>query len=413
MNEEKLAYVFFSDSEDRDIFVGTITSSFLNGKEIHSFSFDDSYLRSAKNRSFFIDPDLSFYSGRQFVSTGKTTFGFLSDSSPDRWGRLLLQRQETALAKDESRRPKILTEFDYLLGVNDFSRNGALRFKRSLDGPFEAPSNHHDIPPMTSLRELEEASRLIDENKPLDEKRLQLLMAPGSSLGGARPKASVVAPDGSLWIAKFPSKNDRYDVGSFEMVAHDLAKLCSINVAEARLGSFSQYGKTYLSKRFDRKGSHRIPFASAMALLGKTDGENASYLDLVSFITSQGDSPLEDLHELYRRLIFNVVIANTDDHLRNHGFLFSGEGWRLSPAYDLNPSIDKNQLVLSIDEISHDLDLNLVRSLAPKFAIDSNLAQTIIYSIQTAIKNNYYSLTEKYEIPDEISKEIYSYFQIG
>lgn len=264
---------------------------------------------------------------------------------------------------------------------------------------------------MATLRGLEDAAREIEEDKPVAESSLNLLMAPGSSLGGARPKASVLDPNDVLWIAKIPSINDDYDIGGFEMVAHDLAALCEIQVPEARLDHFSLYGNTYLSKRFDRVGTLRIPFESAMSLLEKSDGEDASYLDLVSFLQSHGSQTKKDLQELFRRMVFNIVIANTDDHLRNHGFLFGKKGWRLFPAYDLNPRSGKKELTLSIDGFHHDLDLGAAVHAAANFDCQESDASQIIKQIQQIVQKNFYPLADKYGISKESARRIFAFFK--
>lgn len=409
-NEEK-AYVYLSFQGD-NLLVGMAYNSFVAGKETPSFSFDESYFHWPFAAAFFLDPDLSFFPGRQFLTSSKETFGFLSDSSPDRWGRLLLQRQEIALAKKEGRRPRTLDAFDYLLGVNDEARMGALRFKKEPNGPFLALPSHDSIPPMTSLRELESISRAFESNETISDERLRRLVVPGSSLGGARPKASVKAPDGSLWLAKFPSRQDSYPVASFEMVAHDLASLCGIRVAEARLGSFSRFGKTFLSKRFDRLGEERIPFASALALTGKTDGKEAGYLDLASLLKAKGSRPKEDLRELFRRLLFNIAIANTDDHLRNHGFLLEKNGWRLAPAFDMNPNPDKNYLTLSVDGVSHELDFAAALAVAPVFGYQPGEAKELKGAIVKTIADNYGKLAKRYGIRDEDASRMSLFFHL-
>ena len=237
---------------------------------------------------------------------------------------------------------------------------GGLRFKTVESENYLSDDKELATPPWTTLRQLESASLAFEKNDDgMEEKWLKQLVAPGSSLGGARPKASVLAPDGSLWIAKFPSKNDEINVGAWEMVVHDLAVLCQFNVPEAKLENFSKIGSTFLTKRFDRVGNKRIHFVSAMTLLGKNDGANAadgsSYLDIASLIRQNSETPKKDLFELWRRIVFNMAVSNTDDHLRNHGFLMGKEGWRLSPLYDVNPNIYGDTLSLNVD-----LDSNLM-----------------------------------------------------
>lgn len=315
--------------------IGTLYMDGGRGKEVISFEYEEEWLAN-EERNFVFDPDLSMFRGRQYTPLDKSMFGVFADSCPDRWGRLLMKRREAILAKKEERKPKRLTDMDFLLGVYDETRMGALRFAVFEGGPFLANDKDLATPPWTTLRKLESASLAFEKNDDgMEEKWLRQLLAPGSSLGGARPKASVAAPDGSLWIAKFPSKNDDVNIGAWEMVVHDLATLCGLHVPEAKLECFSKNGSTFLTKRFDRKGKNRIHFASAMTLLGKTDGASAadgsSYLDIASFIRKYGAAPKKDLQELWRRIVFNMAVSNTDDHLRNHGFLLSDEGWLLSP----------------------------------------------------------------------------------
>ena len=298
MSNMKKVYVYENWSGPDPEKIGVLYMDGGKGREVISFEYNEEWLAN-KTDNFVFDPDLSFYIGRQYAPLDKTMFGVFADSCPDRWGRLLMKRREAILAKKEERKPKRLTDLDFLLGVYDETRMGALRFALSEKGPFVSNDKDLATPPWTTLRKLESASLAFEKNEDgMEEKWLKQLLAPGSSLGGARPKASVSAPDGSLWIAKFPSKNDDVNVGAWEMVVHDLAVLCGLNVPEAKLENFSKIGSTFLVKRFDREGAKRIHFASAMTLLGKNDGANAAdgsgYLDLAS---------LENT-ELYRKKIY-------------------------------------------------------------------------------------------------------------
>ncbi len=370
------------------------------GKEIISFEYDEKWI-SDSACSFVFDPDLSLYKGRQYVPLNKSMFGVFADSCPDRWGRLLMKRREAVLAKRENRKPRRLTDIDFLLGVYDETRMGALRFAVSEDGVFVANDKELATPPWTTLRELEAASLEFEKNEDgMDEKWLRQLLAPGSSLGGARPKASVVAPDGSLWIAKFPSKQDDENVGAWEMVVHDLAVLCGLYVPEAKLENFSKIGSTFLTKRFDRKGRQRIHFASAMTLLGKTDGADATdgsgYLEIASFIRQYGATPKKDLQELWRRIVFNMAVSNTDDHLRNHGFLLSGEGWTLSPMYDVNPNADGDVLSLNVDEDNNLIDFDLAVSASKMYELPKKQAEESVDEIKDIVENNWKRLAKKY-----------------
>lgn len=380
--------------------IGTIYIDGGKGREVVSFEYDEKWLSDLTN-GFVFDPDLSLYKGRQYVPLNKSMFGVFADSCPDRWGRLLMKRREAIFAKREGRKPRWLTDIDYLLGVYDETRMGALRFAVSENGPFVADDKELATPPWTTLRELETASLAFEKNEDgMDEKWLKQLLAPGSSLGGARPKASVVAPDASLWIAKFPSKQDNINVGAWEMVVHDLAVLCGLRVPEAKLENFSKSGSTFLSKRFDREERKRIHFASAMTLLGKQDGadaaEGSSYLDIASFIRQYGAAPKKDLQELWRRIVFNMAVSNTDDHLRNHGFILAGEGWRLSPLYDVNPNADGDVLSLNVDENSSLIDFNLALSIAKMYEMPTKQAEEVLGEVKNTVENHWKRLAQKY-----------------
>jgi serine/threonine-protein kinase HipA len=395
-DEEKIIYVY-SDWIEPCSLMGKMYVNYSRGREVTAFEFDDNWLK-ANNSSICYDPDLSYYSGRQYAPLDKQLFGIFSDSCPDRWGRLLMKRREETYAKKEDRKPKKLTETDYLLGVYDQTRMGGLRFSLSEGGQFLSADKELAAPPWTTLRTLENASIAFENSDDSDnEKWLKQLIAPGSSLGGARPKASVLAPDGSLWIAKFPSKNDDMDVGAWEMVVHDLAELCAINVPPAKIESFSKYGSTFLVKRFDRNGERRIHFSSAMTLLGKKDGDdNVSYLDLVSFIKSNGVSPHKDLEELFKRLVFTVAVSNTDNHLRNHGFLLTERGWELSPMFDVNPNNAGYNLALNIDLNNNDLDIGLALSTAKYYNLPLAKAEKIANDIVGMVNDKWRQLATKY-----------------
>ena len=379
--------------------IGTLYIDGGKGKEVISFEYDEEWLTKA-DRSFVFDPDLSLFRGRQYTPLDKPMFGVFADSCPDRWGRLLMKRREAILAKKEDRKPRRLTEIDFLLGVNDETRMGALRFSEVENGPFVADDKDFATPPWTTLRKLELASLAFEKNDDgMEDKWIKQLIVPGSSLGGARPKASVVAPDESLWIAKFPSKQDDVNVGAWEMVVHKMAALCGLNVPEAKLESFSQTGSTFLTKRFDRERKQRIHFASAMTLLGKNDGASAtdgsSYLDIVSLIRKYGSTPKKDLHELWRRIVFNMAVSNTDDHLRNHGFLLSNEGWKLSPVYDVNPNAEGDALSLNVDENSNSIDFELALSVARLFEVTEKQAIEEMNEIKNVVETNWRSLAQQ------------------
>ena len=374
--------------------MGVLTANHIKGEEVFSFQYDDAWLKSGK--ATLLDPDLGLFSGFQHLRDEKKNFGIFLDSSPDRWGRVLMKRREALLAKEKNRKPRKLFETDYLLGICDSLRMGALRFKTDVEGNFLDNDKNFTAPPWTSIRELEQASieyeKAIEKDDPNLLKWLNVLYAPGSSLGGARPKVNIQGTDGSLWIAKFPSKNDDINIGAWEMLANSLAKKAELNCAEGRIQKFNNKHHTYLTKRFDRneKGG-RIHFASAMTLLGYTDGTGAedgvSYLELAEFIVQHGSNPDNDLKELFKRIVFSICISNTDDHLRNHGFLLNDKGWSLSPAYDINPNPDGTGLKLNIDLTDNSLNLNLALEASEFFRLEKKETEKIISNTKKIISN--------------------------
>lgn len=380
---QKDVLVYFQDESGSDLPVGSLHVQSLRGKESFSFQASDEWLRRSLFR--FLDPDLGQFSGPQYLRDDKPNFGLFMDSSPDRWGRMLMRRRESLWARQEGRPARNLGESDFLLGVFDGNRMGALRFKAAWDGPFL--DNHADLaaPPLARLRQLEQASLHLEQSDSEDDKDyakwLRMLVAPGSSLGGARPKANVIDPTGQLWIAKFPSMNDSVDQGSWETLSTELARRGGIHVADFRPERFGKCGRTFLTRRFDRDGSRRIHFASAMTLLGRRDGadsaEGASYLELAELITRICSTAEQDLRELWRRILFSIAISNTDDHLRNHGFLLGAKGWQLSPAFDLNPNPDGTGLTLNISEHDNALDFELALSVARYFRISPQEAKKL------------------------------------
>ena len=402
MNTEKTIYVHLENSSENLISVGKLFVNFEKGTERFSFAFDEAFLSSEYSTLFF-DAYLYQFQCRQYLPSDKALFGVFSDAAPDRWGRLLMKRREAIVARNEDRKPRKLTESDYLLGVYDESRMGALRFSLAQDGPFLSDEKDYATPPFEYLRKLEEASREFEKDENLlEDKWVRQLIGPGSSLGGARPKATVKDVDGSLWMAKFPSKNDDYDVGAWEQVAHDLAMRCGLNVPEAKLMRFSKLGSTFLVKRFDRNGKQRIPFMSAMTALGKKDGASAadgtSYLDIVSFIRANGAEPKADLEELWRRIVFNMAVSNTDDHLRNHGFIMTPNGWRLSPLYDVNPFPDSDYLALNIDDEDNSISIDLAISSAKYFGITDLEAERKAKEILSVVGDNWEKAALRYGI---------------
>ena len=312
---------------------------------------------------------------------------------PDTWGRTLMKRRESLLAKEEERPAKKLHELDFLLGVNDESRMGALRFKLDKIGPFLNNDRTYPIPPWSSVRELQHGISLIETDKSNKEIRkwLNIILAPGSSLGGARPKANIMDEKGQLWIAKFPSKEDTADKAAWEYLAYKLAVKSGIEMNESRIQKVSGKHHTFFTKRFDRIKNKRIHFASAMTMTGNNEDtikENpAGYLDIAEFIQFNETNNTKELHQLWRRIAFNIAISNTDDHLRNHGFLLSREGWQLSPAYDINPSVEKDGLSLTIDTNNNSLDFDLAKSVGEYFQLNKRQMEEILKEIKSSVRN--------------------------
>ena len=331
----------------------------------------------------------------QYTQPGKDIFGCFSDALPDRWGRTLLLSREQIAASEEGRPVRRLSSFDYLTGIDDFSRMGGFRFKEEKDGDFINVDESLKIPPLTDVRELIAASMEIErseeENLLPAKKWINQLVMPGSSLGGARPKASVIGEDKTLYVAKFPSRKDDYDAGLWEHFAHLLAKKAGVNAAHTEVLSVGEKYHTLLSKRFDRTPeSRRIHFASAMTLLGLSDGDNATtghgYLDIVDFILQNCTNVEANLQELYRRVAFNACIGNSDDHFRNHGFLLTAKGWVLSPAYDMNPTLNECQSLL-ITSTSNKADLRILLNACEDYMIGRKVAEDIIREVANAVKN--------------------------
>lgn len=396
---QKNIFVYDDFSAGRPILMGILYVNVIKGGEAYSFEYDRGWLK--KNRlALTLDPELMPYPGRQYPS-GKNIFGLFADASPDRWGRILMNKRERILAEKEGRKPSKLYDSDYLLGVYDETRMGGIRFKTNLDGEFLSDDRETAAPPWASLRTLEEASRNFETDETgLSERWLNQLIKPGSSLGGARPKATVVDTKNQLWIAKFPSKNDENDTGAWEMVAHDLAALCGLNVPEARLEKFSPLGSTFLIKRFDRLENKRVHFASAMTLLEKTDGASAadgsSYLDIAAFIKSYGAQPKKNLVELWKRIVFNMAVTNTDDHLRNHAFIFTDKGWVLSPLYDVNPVPYGDELSLNVDNEDNSISIELAVQTSVKFGIPKPDAETYAENILKIVRDNWEKSANEY-----------------
>lgn len=398
---QKTIFVYDDFSTDQPVLMGSLYVNVIKGGESYSFEYDKGWLKKT-SLTLTLDPELMPYSGRQYP-TGKNIFGLFADASPDRWGRVLMNKRERILAEKEGRKPSKLYDSDYLLGVYDETRMGGIRFKVNPEGPFLSDDKETAAPPWATLRTLEEASRNFENDETgLTEKWLNQLIKPGSSLGGARPKATVVDTKNQLWIAKFPSKNDENDTGAWEIVAHDLAALCGLNVPEAKLEKFSPLGSTFLIKRFDRLGSKRVHFASAMTLLVKKDGASAadgsSYLDIAAFIKSYGAQPKKDLIELWKRIVFNMAVTNNDDHLRNHAFILTDKGWILSPLYDVNPVPYGDELSLNVDEDDNSISIDLAVQTAVKFGISKSDAEAVAEDILQIVRDNWERTAARYAL---------------
>lgn len=373
-------------------YIGELGYESLRGADSYSFTFDNEWLRL--HSDLFLSDDLNNYPGQQYTQPDKDIFGCFSDALPDRWGRTLLLRREQIAAEEEKRPVRRLSSFDFLTGIDDFSRMGGFRFKEDLDGEFINVSESLKIPPLTDIRELIAASAEIEkseENNMLpDRKWIAQLVQPGTSLGGARPKANVVDTDKTLYVAKFPSRKDDYDVGLWEHFSHLLAAKAGVNVAQTKVLATGEKYHTLLSRRFDRASDgKRIHFASAMSLLGLSDGDNATsghgYLDIVDFIIQNSTDVERNLQELFRRVAFNICIGNSDDHFRNHGFLLTAKGWTLSPAYDMNPTLNEYQSLL-ISSTSNKADLSVLLGACEDYMLNRKTAEKIVSEVVEAVK---------------------------
>jgi serine/threonine-protein kinase HipA len=370
--------------------MGTMHAQSSGRQEVFSFEYAPEWL--ASESAFAFDPDLQLLEGAQYPAQSRGNFGIFLDSAPDRWGRLLMQRRENLRARQEVRTARRLTEWDYLLGVHDETRLGALRLRSLSGGEFIDSDARMAAPPITSVRELQAASagleqHIDEEDNPEYARWLNQLLAPGSSLGGARPKASVRDEAGHLCIAKFPSRADTRNMAAWEMLAHRLAAKCQIHLPAARLLDTGDQS-TFLVKRFDRTaGGGRRAFVSAMTLTQRRDGEpGASYLELVELLQRQGADTLGDTHQLFRRIVFSILIHNTDDHLRNHGFFIEDRGVRLSPAYDINPSVERDDLTLAINETETACDVEVARAAHKMYALSLKDADGLIAEVAAAVK---------------------------
>ena len=385
------------------VLVGELGYESLRGTDSYSFCYDHNWLRQYSD--LYLSADINNYTGLQFTQPDRDIFGCFGDALPDRWGRLLLNRREQIRAQEEKRPVRKLSSYDYLLGIDDYSRMGGFRFKESPDGEFINCDATLRIPPLTDIQVLVAASMEVEKSEERnllpDKKWLLQLVHPGTSLGGARPKAGVLNEEGELCVAKFPSRNDEYDIGLWEHLSHLLAKEAGVEAAETRAITAGEKYHTLLSKRFDRTtDGHRRHFASAMTLLGLTDGCNAQtgngYLDIVDFILQHCCNVEANLRQLYRRVAFSIAIGNSDDHFRNHGFLLTPKGWTLAPAYDLNPTFNDHQSLL-INATTNRSDLQLLLASSEEYMISKEEATRIIEEVKDGV-SQWRSMATRLEI---------------
>jgi serine/threonine-protein kinase HipA len=382
MDREILVYV---DLRGTPCLVGRLWVRIRKEREGATFEYDKSWL--AHPERFSLEPALKLGPGPFHTASDQPLFGAIGDSAPDRWGRVLMRRAERRRAERERQAPRTVKEIDYLLMVDDEARLGAIRFAEREGGPFLADRAPTRIPPLIELPRLLSAAEHVLDDRDSDED-LRLLLAPGSSLGGARPKASVRDRDGHLAIAKFPSKGDEVNTVLWEALALTLAEKAGIPVPLWRLESVA--GRpVLLLRRFDREHAMRVPFVSAMSMLDAKDNEARSYLEFVDILRQHGAAPKEDMHALWRRIVFSILISNTDDHLRNHGFLWAGPaGWRLSPAYDLNPvptDVKPRILTTAIDLDNGTASLKLALDVAGYFELLPSEARRIAAEVGRAV----------------------------
>ena len=388
----KRLYVYADfDWLDEAELMGELTCDTVRGNETYGFSFAREWL--AQHGDVFFGEDLRNYPGVQYTSPEKDIFSCFSDALPDRWGRTLLNRREQIVASEEKRPVRRLNSFDYLVGIDDESRMGGFRFSEIPGGKYINCDASLRVPPLANVCELMQAAHEIEASEELhvlpSKRWLMQLLRPGTSLGGARPKATVKDDDGNLAVAKFSSRKDDYDVALWEHFCHVMGRKAGINVADTHVVSGGQYN-ILLSKRFDRTGAgRRKHFASALTLLGLNDGDNAStgcgYTDIVDFIVRCGCDVKNNLEELYRRVAFNIIVGNSDDHFRNHGFILTQKGWSLSPAYDINPTLYEEQSLL-INRETNKSDLDILLKSAGEYMLSADVAARIIAEVKTSMK---------------------------
>lgn len=388
----KRLYVYADfDWLDEAELMGELTCDTVRGNETYGFSFAREWI--AQHGDVFFGEDLRNYPGVQYTSPEKDIFSCFSDAFPDRWGRTLLNRREQIVASEEKRPVRRLNSFDYLVGIDDESRMGGFRFSEIPGGKYINCDASLRVPPLANVSELMQAAHEIEASEELhvlpSKRWLMQLLRPGTSLGGARPKATVKDDDGNLAVAKFPSRKDDYDVALWEHFCHVMGRKAGINVADTHVVSGGRYN-ILLSKRFDRTGAgRRKHFASALTLLGLNDGDNAStgcgYTDIVDFIVRCGCDVKNNLEELYRRVAFNIIVGNSDDHFRNYGFILTQKGWELSPAYDINPTLCEEQSLL-INRETNKSDLDILLKSAGEYMLSADVAARIIAEVKTSMK---------------------------
>lgn len=367
-----------------DVLAGTLYSHRRRGLESATFTYTSTYLGTPG--AYALDPELPLTSGALQTRVGRGLFGALTDCAPDRWGRTLLTRREAALARADGRATRTLGEIDYLLGVRDDLRQGALRFRAGAD-EFLA-SDDTGVPALTDLPALLDLAARADSDT-ADLADLQRLIRVGSSLGGARPKTHVLDNNGRIAIAKFPSANhDTWNVMAWEKVALDLAERSGIDVPPSRLLNLA--GRNVLViDRFDRTSTaDRIGYVSAMTMLEASDGDQRSYLEIAEVIENSSARATAELHQLWRRIVLSVLISNTDDHLRNHGFLHErGDVWRLAPAFDLNPNPAPGLKYLStaIGDADDSASLSSALSVAEYFRLSEAQARATMREVAAAV----------------------------
>ncbi len=369
--------------------IGVLTAQQAKSKKAFSFEYDKDWINT--KAQLVLDPDIEWFTGQQYPK-GKENFGMFLDSMPDTWGRTLMKRRAAQKAREKGKPNPALYDIDFLLGVYDASRMGALRFKREPDGPFLDNNTAAPTPHWANVRELQHAAAMIEEDNDNKEtkKWIAMLIAPGSSLGGARPKANILDDQRHPWIAKFPSASDTIDKAAWEYLTYQLAQQAGVKMSESRVDKIAGKYHTFFTKRFDRANGERIHFASAMTMTGNSEDtirdNPGSYLDIADFIQFSGLNIVADLQQLWRRIVFNIAVSNTDDHYRNHGFIIINNGWHLSPAYDINPSVDKDGLALNIDMDNNALDFELAKSVGAYFHLGKTQMDSIIAEVRKSVQ---------------------------